>query len=52
MFTQSDMHPSDLGVDQHGKTVLVDFAEIGLLPDTLVAHTMFSEECLAPYRHA
>ncbi len=47
MFTQSDMHPSNFGVDQHGKTVLMDFAAIGLLPETFVAHTM-SEKRLAP----
>jgi hypothetical protein len=48
MFTQPDMHPSNFGVDQHGKTVLMDFAKIGLFPETLVAHTMFSEKRLAP----
>jgi len=48
MFTQSDMHPSIFGVDQHGKTVLMDFGEIGLLPETFVAYTMFSEKRLAP----
>lgn len=48
MFTQPDMHPSNFGVDQHGKTVLMNFAEIGLLPETFVAHTMFSEKRLAP----
>ena len=48
MFTQSDMHPSNFGVDQHGKTVLMDFAEVGLLPETFVAHIMFSEKRLAP----
>ncbi|KAH9977051.1 hypothetical protein BGW80DRAFT_831527 [Lactifluus volemus] len=48
MFTQSDMHPSNFGVDQNGKTVLMDFAEIGLLPETFVAHTMFSEKRLVP----
>ena len=48
MFTQSDMHPSNFGVDRHGKTVLMDFAEIGLLPETFIAHTMFSEKRLAP----
>jgi hypothetical protein len=48
MFTQSDMHPSNFGVDQHGKTVLMDFAAIGLLPETFVAHTMGLEKRLAP----
>jgi len=48
IFTQSDMHPSNFGVDQHGKTVLLDLAEIGLLPKTFVTHTMSSEKRLAP----
>lgn len=39
MFTQSDMDPSNFGVDQHGKTVLMDFGEIGFLPETFVAFT-------------
>jgi hypothetical protein len=42
------MHPSNFGVDQHGRTVLMDFVEMGLLPETFVAHTMFSEKRLAP----
>jgi isocitrate dehydrogenase kinase/phosphatase len=42
------MNSSNFGVDQHGKTVLMDFAEIELFPETFVAHTMFSEERLAP----
>ncbi|KAF9512522.1 hypothetical protein BS47DRAFT_1382916 [Hydnum rufescens UP504] len=48
MFTQSDMDPSNFGVDQDGKTVLMDFADIGVLPETFVAYTMFSEKRLAP----
>jgi len=48
MFTQSDMHPSNFGVDQDGKTVLMDFATIGLMPETFVAHTLCSEKRLAP----
>jgi len=48
MFSQSDMHPSNFGVDQHGKMVLMDFADIGLLSETLVEYTMYSEERLAP----
>ena len=42
------MHPSNFGVDQHGKTVLMDFAAIGLLPETFIAHTMGLEKRLAP----
>jgi hypothetical protein len=52
MFTQSDMHPSNFGVDQHGKTVLLDFAEIELLPETFVAHTLSLEERFAPIARA
>jgi hypothetical protein len=52
IFTQSDMHPSNFGVDQHGKMVLMDFVEIGLLPETFVVHTMFSERCLIPIARA
>ena len=44
MFTQSDMDPSNFGVDQHGETVLMDFGEIGFLPETFVAFTMFSNK--------
>ena len=47
MFTQSDMDPSNFGVDQHGKTVLIHFGEIVLLPETFVAHIMF-EKRLSP----
>ena len=39
MFTQSDMDPNNFGVDQHGKTVLMDFGEVGFLPETFVAFT-------------
>jgi len=48
MFAQSDMHLSNFGVDEDGKTVLMDFAEIGLLPAILVAYTMSSDKNLAP----
>jgi hypothetical protein len=47
MFTQSDMHLSKFGVDENGKTVLMDFGNIGLLPETFVAYTM-STDALAP----
>jgi len=47
MFTQSDMRHSNFGIDQHGKTVLMNFGGIGLLPETFVAHTM-GEKRLAP----
>ena len=48
MFTQSDMDLSNFGVDENGKTVLVDFGDIGLLPKTFVAYTMSSDDALAP----
>ena len=51
MFTQSDMDPSNFGVDQHGKTVLMDFGKIGLLPETFVAFTMAGKR-LAPIASA
>ena len=35
MFTQSDMDDSNFGLDENGRTVLMDFSEIGVLPDTL-----------------
>ena len=49
MFTQSDMDLSNFGVDEKNKTVLMDFGDIGLLPETLVAHTMTTYDgSLAP----
>ena len=44
MFTQSDMDDSNFGVDEQGKTVLMDFSEIGLLPETFVAYTLSSKK--------
>ncbi|KIO05616.1 hypothetical protein M404DRAFT_999746 [Pisolithus tinctorius Marx 270] len=46
MFTQSDMHDSNFGVDEHGRTVLMDFNTIGLLPETFVAFTLCSDDKL------
>lgn len=43
MFAQSDMHESNFGVDENGNTVIKDFAGIGFIPETLVAHTLFME---------
>ena len=40
MFTQSDMDDSNFGVDEHGRTVLMGFSEIGMLPETFVAYTL------------
>ncbi|KAI6012185.1 hypothetical protein PISMIDRAFT_104192 [Pisolithus microcarpus 441] len=40
MFTQADMHDSNFGVDENGRTVLMDFREVGLLPESFVAFTL------------
>ena len=48
MFTQSDMDASNFGVDEHWRTVLMDFRDIGLLPETFVAFTLFSDHKLDP----
>ena len=48
MFTQSDMDDSNLGVDEHGRTVLMDFSDIGLLPETFVAYTLSSKQKFDP----
>jgi hypothetical protein len=48
MFAQSDMDDSNYGVDEHGQTVLMDFCEIGLLPESFVAFTLYSGTRLGP----
>ena len=48
MFTQSDMDDSNFGVDEHERTVLMDFSEIGLLPETLVAYMLSSDNNPGP----
>jgi len=48
IFSQSDMDASNFGIDENGKTVLMDFFEIGVLPETFVAHTLYSKPVLAP----
>lgn len=40
MFTQSDMDDSNFGVDEHGRTVLMNFREVGVLPETFVVFTL------------
>ncbi|KAL4070554.1 hypothetical protein J3A83DRAFT_4372740 [Scleroderma citrinum] len=42
IFTQSDMDPSNFGVDNEGKTVLLDFGDVGLLPVSFALYTMSS----------
>ena len=40
---------SNFGIDKQGRTVPMDFGEIGLLPETFVAHTMSTHDgSLAP----
>ncbi|KAF9482653.1 hypothetical protein BDN70DRAFT_801158 [Pholiota conissans] len=46
IFTQPDMHPSNFGVDNTGKTILLDFGSVGLLPISLARATMFSDDAL------
>ncbi|KAF8273317.1 hypothetical protein EI94DRAFT_1716399 [Lactarius quietus] len=48
MFTQSDIDVSNFGVDENGRTVLMDFSEVGLLPETFVAHTLSSDKTFEP----
>jgi len=48
MFTQSDMDDSNFGLDENGRTVLIDFSEIGLLPETFVVYTLSSDEKFDP----
>jgi len=48
MLTQSNMVLSNFGVDEQGKTVLMEFGEIGLLPETFVAYAVSSHHSLAP----
>jgi hypothetical protein len=42
IFTQSDMHVSNFGVDECDNTVLLDFDEIGRLPLSFAKYTMGS----------
>jgi hypothetical protein len=42
------MDESNFGIDENGRTVLMDFAEIGVLPETFIAFTMPSSIRLHP----
>ncbi|KAH7886430.1 hypothetical protein F5I97DRAFT_1928283 [Phlebopus sp. FC_14] len=44
IFTQSDMHVSNFGVDKCGNTVLLDFGQIGRLPLSFAKYTLESDE--------
>jgi len=48
MFTQPGMDVSNFGVDENGRTILMDFSEVGLLPETFVAHTLSSDKIFEP----
>ncbi|KAI6015931.1 hypothetical protein BKA83DRAFT_2061830 [Pisolithus microcarpus] len=48
VFAQPDMHDSNFSVDREGKTVLLDFGEIALLPESFVRFTLSSKEKLVP----
>ncbi|KIO20142.1 hypothetical protein M407DRAFT_30177 [Tulasnella calospora MUT 4182] len=41
VLTQSDMDPSNFGVDVAGKSVILDPGEIGWLPESLALYTLF-----------
>jgi len=40
VFTQSDMHESNFNVDTEGRTCLLDFGEVRLLPESFASYTM------------
>ncbi|KAF9064541.1 hypothetical protein BDP27DRAFT_1333403 [Rhodocollybia butyracea] len=42
VLTQSDMHPSNFGIDVTGRVVIFDFGEIGWLPESLANYTLLS----------
>ncbi|KAF7359090.1 hypothetical protein MSAN_01250100 [Mycena sanguinolenta] len=44
IFTQSDMHVSNFGVDECGNTVLMDFGLIGRLPLSFAKYTIQSSD--------
>jgi hypothetical protein len=48
MFSQSDMDESNFGVDKDGRTVIMDFDSIGLVPETLVLYTLRSNRSVDP----
>ncbi|KIO27483.1 hypothetical protein M407DRAFT_23297 [Tulasnella calospora MUT 4182] len=41
VLTQSDMDPSNFGVDAAGRSVILDPGEIGWLPESLALYTLF-----------
>ena len=49
VFTQSDMDASNFGVDDKGRTCLLDFGEVGLLPESFATYTVSS---VAPFTAA
>lgn len=44
MFMQADMDSGNFGVDEHGNTVLMDFGDIAVLPESFAAYTLSSKD--------
>ena len=44
MFMQADLDPGNFGVDEHGSTVLMDFGEIAVLPESFAAYALSSKD--------
>jgi ABC1 atypical kinase-like domain len=44
LFTQADMHYTNFGVDEQGKTVLLDFGAIAFLPESFARFAFSSKE--------
>jgi hypothetical protein len=47
IFMQPDMDPSNFGVDKHENTILMDFGEIAMRPESFVAYALSSNNNLA-----
>ena len=48
MFMQPDMDLSNFCIDEHGNTVLVDFGQIAVLPESFAMRAIGSNTSLAP----
>ena len=47
MLTQSDMDPSNFGVDTAGRPVIFDFGQIGWLPESLANYSLLGTTLFA-----
>ena len=47
MLTQSDMDPSNFGVDTAGRPVIFDFGQIGWLPESLANYSLLGTSTFA-----